>query len=91
MLWRLAVKVQRGGPIAPNTAIKLPLTQRHMADATGLTSIHFNRIIRRLREQGVVRLSRKTMVIEDPRALAAIACVDDLQAAPLEEQLRRRG
>src|SRR3546814_14715698 len=32
----------------------LPLTQEHIGDATGLTFVHVNRILRTLRKEGVV-------------------------------------
>src|SRR3546814_1034285 len=43
----------------------LPLTQEHIGDATGLTFVHVNRILRTLRKEGVVefhhrRLDRKS-------------------------------
>ena len=42
-----------------------PLTQTHLADATGLTPVHVNRTLRALAEQGLVRLSdRRSWIID---------------------------
>lgn len=43
----------------------LPLTQEQIADHLGLTLVHVNRTLRRLREEGIVRVDRQVVVIED--------------------------
>lgn len=48
-----------------------PLTQRDLADATGLTSVHVNRTVQRLREQGLVSLAQRLLTIPDMAALMA--------------------
>lgn len=40
--------------LSPNGSFALPITQADIADATGLTSVHVNRMLKRLREQGLV-------------------------------------
>jgi len=81
LLWRMAVRITGGTDIPPHAEIKLPLTQRHMAGATGLTHIHLNRTVKRLRERGIVRLQRGSMVIENPEALAALANAEESTVA----------
>ena len=73
IMWGLAAKLSKPGAIQAGVALKVPLTQRHIADATGLTAIHVNRVVRRLREQGLVELRDGVMVIEDPDRLAVVA------------------
>ena len=53
--------------------IKMPLTQRHIAQATGLTSIHVNRVLRQLREDQVIELHDGVLSIIDPRKLRRVA------------------
>jgi CRP-like cAMP-binding protein len=48
-----------------------PLTQRDLADATGLTPVHVNRTVQRLREQGLVSLAQRILTIPDMAALMA--------------------
>jgi CRP-like cAMP-binding protein len=42
-----------------------PLTQQHLADATGLTPVHINRSLKALTQEGLVRLSSRTAQIPD--------------------------
>ena len=46
----------------------LPMTQEHIADATGLTPIHVNRMLRALTEEGVIaRAGRNVHIVDWPR------------------------
>jgi CRP-like cAMP-binding protein len=47
------------------------VTQMQIADATGLTSVHVNRILRTLREEGLVDVRRREVVVEDWKGLVA--------------------
>lgn len=49
-----------------------PLTQQDIGEACGLTSVHVNRMMRRLREQGLVELADRSVRIARPDALARI-------------------
>jgi hypothetical protein len=51
----------------------LPLTQTHIADATGLTSVHVCRTLAELRKDGVVLLRTGKLQILDIRQLIAEA------------------
>jgi CRP/FNR family transcriptional regulator, anaerobic regulatory protein len=73
ILWGLAERICAPGAVPRDRALKAPLTQRLIADATGLTAIHVNRVIRRLREQGLVKLHEGILIVEDPVKLAEIA------------------
>ena len=73
ILWDLAVRICAPSAVAPGAVLKAPLTQRLIAEATGLTAIHVNRVVRRLREQKVVDFHDGVMTIEDPDRLAALA------------------
>lgn len=46
-----------------------PVTQTHLADATGLTPVHVNRTLQDLRAQGLIRLERRHLHIPDPDRL----------------------
>ncbi len=56
---------------------ELPLTQTVIGDALGLTPIHVNRVLRKLRLSGVMTLSGGALVIADIAKLAAVAGFDD--------------
>ncbi|MFT3975059.1 MAG: helix-turn-helix domain-containing protein [Amaricoccus sp.] len=54
----------------------LPLTQPDLAEVCGLTSIHVNRVLRDLREQGLVTVRAGIVDIREPRALARLGEFD---------------
>tara|TARA_R110000787_G_scaffold20785_56_gene61856 strand:+ start:2280 stop:3053 length:774 start_codon:yes stop_codon:yes gene_type:complete len=54
----------------------LPLTQEHIGDATGLTGVHVNRVIRDLRQEGVLEFHYRRLKILNPDKLVDIADID---------------
>lgn len=63
--------------LAQDDRCEMPLTQLVLADALGLTPIHVNRVLRTLREDGVMELHGGTLVVHQPVELARIAGFDD--------------
>jgi CRP-like cAMP-binding protein len=59
--------------VATETEFKCPLSQSVLADALGLTAIHVNRVLRRLREQGLLTLHEGTVKIHDLSQLGKLA------------------
>lgn len=51
----------------------LPLTQEQLADATGLTPVHVNRTLQRLRNENLIETSSGTLTIPDVGALREAA------------------
>jgi len=58
-------------------SFELPLTQTVIGDALGLTPIHVNRVLRKLRISGVMTLIGGNLVIADVAKLAFVAGFDD--------------
>jgi CRP-like cAMP-binding protein len=58
-------------------AFDWPLSQIQLADVTGLTSVHANRMLRELREEGVARIRDRRAEILDWNRLCSIAEFDD--------------
>ena len=54
----------------------LPLTQEQLGDALGLTPVHVNRVLKRLRDEGLMQLQGGTLTIFDAERLAAAAGFD---------------
>jgi len=54
-----------------------PLTQSDIADATGLTSVHVNRMLQELRGNGLIELQSRRLTIPDLRALESAAMFND--------------
>jgi len=55
------------------TSFRLPMIQQQIGDHTGLTVVHVNRILRRLREQKLVTIEAGKVMIHDLRGLARLA------------------
>lgn len=57
-------RLRRRG-LTTGTSFNLPLTQEQMADHLGLTLVHVNRTLRRLREERLVLVDRQVVIIMD--------------------------
>lgn len=58
--------------VSDDEAFELPFTQEQIADATGLTSVHVNRMLRVLREAGAFEPSSRHLRIADWQALQVL-------------------
>jgi CRP-like cAMP-binding protein len=58
------------------TTPALPLTQPLMADALGLSTVHVNRSLQRLRAAGLISVQRGPIVVEDASGLARVANIE---------------
>lgn len=73
LLFGLAGRARPGQPLRRGDVVEIPLTQQHLADATGVTAIHVNRTLRELRESGVCRFDRGVLWLgEDVEASAKV-------------------
>lgn len=54
----------------------LPLTQEHIGDATGLTGVHVNRVLRDLRKDGILEFHYRRLRIVNPDKLVDVAGID---------------
>lgn len=68
--------------LATGAIYRMPLTQQEIADHLGLTVVHVNRVLRRLREEGIVTVQRGTVTIDDVARLSRFA-------APLQDIYER--
>lgn len=56
--------------------LRLPLTQEHIGDATGLTSVHVNRVLAELRDEGVIDFHYRRLRVLNPDKLVEVAEID---------------
>jgi CRP-like cAMP-binding protein len=61
--------------------VALPLTQEMIGDALGLTPVHVNRILRQLRERGLLVLHHKTLQLLDLEGLRRVTELTELDGA----------
>lgn len=68
--------------------IAAPLRQPDIAELTGLTSVHVNRMLRQLRERGIVNWSSGVIRVQDPAALAAVAGIQRKSPRSISDPVR---
>lgn len=76
MLCELLARLRMVG-LAGDGSFVFPASQIDVADATGMTPVHANRMIQQLRAKGLVAWDGAQVRIPDPAALAALAEFDD--------------
>lgn len=69
-LYKRALALQPG---AAGDSVLFPVTQRHIADALGLSLVHTNKTLRRLQRLGLYRIVDGHLVLLDPGALERMA------------------
>lgn len=62
--------------LADETGYAFPLTQTELAECLGLTSVHVNRVLRELRERGMIEFRGGRVSITDFKALQDVAEFD---------------
>ena len=72
----MAVRLEAVGGMSDDGSFELPINQVTLADTLGLTSVHINRTLQRLRNEGLIRLCHRRLVILDRERLASIAGFD---------------
>lgn len=55
------------------TSYELPITQEQLADAVALTSVHVNRTLRKLEEDGLITRTKRNITIVDWKDLVKVA------------------
>ncbi|MBV9457268.1 MAG: Crp/Fnr family transcriptional regulator, partial [Bradyrhizobium sp.] len=62
---------------AEKDTFEMPLTQEQIGEALGITAVHANRVIKQLRQDGIVELHRGRVTILDERKLLELAGFDN--------------
>jgi len=76
LIMELYVRFRSKWPGSRVEEMHIPLTQEHIGDATGLTSVHVNRVLRELREEGILEFHYRRLSVLDPDKLTDVASVD---------------
>ena len=72
LLLELYLRLQTVGR-ARDGRCDFPLTQNDLADATGLTAVHVNRMLQELRRDGLIELERKQLQILDMQRMMDVS------------------
>ncbi|MGE4339946.1 MAG: Crp/Fnr family transcriptional regulator [Pigmentiphaga sp.] len=76
LLLELFIRYRAQWPGSQISEMHLPLTQEHIGDATGLTFVHVNRMLRDLRKDGIVDFHYRRLQILNPDKLVDVAGLD---------------
>ena len=77
LLCEFARRLEVAG-LANHEGYELPMTQEHLADATGLTPVHVNRTLKALEREGLVVRNRRFVGIPDWEHLRAVGGFSEL-------------
>lgn len=75
LMCEMVIRMQVVG-LSDGNSCKLPITQSDIADATGLTSVHVNRMLKKLRDDGLMTFRGGEVVVNDWEGLQRIAEFD---------------
>ena len=71
LLCEFSLRLEAAG-LGTRNEYTLPMTQEHLADCTGMTSVHVNRTLRELDKEGVIARSNQSVTVHDWKRLAHI-------------------
>jgi CRP-like cAMP-binding protein len=72
LLCEFALRLQVAN-LGQQTIYELPITQEQLADAVALTSVHVNRTLMKLEQEGLIMRTRRVISIVDWKALVKVA------------------
>ncbi|WP_431357945.1 Crp/Fnr family transcriptional regulator [Sphingomonas alba] len=75
MICELHQRLQQAGVVGDGE-FDLPLTQEQLADTLEMTPVHTNRVIQRMRKEGLISLGQRRLRIEHPQELEDIGEFD---------------
>lgn len=77
LICELAVRLKVVKLVDENDAFAFPATQNDLADTTGMTAVHVNRSLQRLRNDGLIAAKNGTLTILDFERLKNVAGFND--------------
>ena len=81
-LCELHHRLRAVGLVDRDGRFEMPLSQEDLADSLGLSSVHVNRVLARLRELGLVQVDRRRATLPNPDRLAATVGFDPSYLRP---------
>lgn len=70
LLCELGLRLEMSAECAGTADPFIPLTQQELADALGMTSVHVNRVVQKLRGQGLLEIRKGALILRDLATLA---------------------
>jgi len=76
LLCEISTRLRAVGLARDDGSYRLPMTQAELGDALGLSTVHVNRVLRRLRTEQLITFNAGTLIIHDTDRLAAAGDFD---------------
>jgi len=76
LLCEFGIRLQSAG-LGSVACYEMPMTQEQLADCTGLTPVHMNRTLKALDREGVIRRTKRSVLIDDWTGLTALGDFND--------------
>lgn len=86
LAWRMGASGLSGRGEAP----AIPLTQQDLADALGMTSVHVNRVLQRLKAEAMIDIRKGSVTVLDAGALGRLCDFDPSYLAPFRSYAASR-
>lgn len=74
--------------LGPDQTFELPMTQEQLADATGLTAVHVNRVLKALQAEGFLKRDRRSIRFPDWQKMQSLGDFDPRYLHFSENRLR---
>lgn len=81
VIWHLYRRARAVGLVS-GRKLEIPLTQTHLADTLGLSVVHTNKTLKRLRASGCMHWENRVIEIRDMEKLLKIAQAEDVDEKP---------
>jgi CRP-like cAMP-binding protein len=75
-LCEVSTRLRAVGLARDDGSFRVPITQAELGDALGLSTVHVNRVLRKLRLEQLITFSAGTLIIHDTERLAAAGDFD---------------
>jgi CRP-like cAMP-binding protein len=72
LLCEIALRMEEAG-LGHSTSYELPITQEQLADAVALTSVHVNRTLMKLEQEGLITRTKREITVVDWNRLVTVA------------------
>ena len=89
-LCEIRTRLSEVGLVDRNGEFDLPLSQEELADSLGLSAVHVNRTLTRLRGEGLIEHKRRRMRLLHPDRLADLSGFDPAYLHPCERPAEQR-
>ncbi len=75
LLWYLYDRARQAG-LVDGTSVELPIRQQHLADTLGLSLVHTNKTLQKIREDGAIEIRDRCLTVHDEARLIKLGRIE---------------